>query len=97
MTYTLYCKITFWSKDGICWLPNSRFSERISNAKARNFPFKPAPAQSIEAQFSLMQNVQIYFQAETKIRFQRIGGFLITVIGDRIKCEISRKSYILLK
>ena len=75
MTYTLYCKITFWSKDGICQLPNSRFSERISNAKARNFPFKPAPAQSIEAQFSLMQNVQIYFQAETKIRFQRIGGF----------------------
>ena len=66
MTYTLYCKITFWSKDGICWLPNSRFSERISNAKARNFPFKPAPAQSIEAQFSLMQNVQIYFQAEKK-------------------------------
>jgi len=75
MTYTLYCKITFWSKARICWLQNSRFSERISNAKARNFPFKPAPAQSIEAQFSLMQNVQIYFQAETKIRFQRIGGF----------------------
>ena len=62
MTYTLYCKITFWSKDGICWLPNSRFSERISNAKARNFPFKPAPAQTIEALAVLTQNVQSYFK-----------------------------------
>ena len=66
MTYTLYCKITFWSKDGICWLPNSRFSERISNAKARNFTFKAAPAQTIEALAVLTQNVQSYFQAEKK-------------------------------
>ena len=66
MTYTLYCKITFWSKDGICWLPNSRFSARISNAKARNFPFKAAPAQTIEALAVLTQNVQSYFQAEKK-------------------------------
>ena len=66
MTYTLYCKITFWPKGGICWLPNSRFSERISNAKARIFPFKPAPAQSLEAQSALTQNVQSYFQAEKK-------------------------------
>ena len=62
MTYTLYCKITFWSKARICWLPNSRFSERISNAKARNFPFKPAPAQTIEALAVLTQNVQSYFK-----------------------------------
>ena len=62
MTYTLYCKITFWSKARICWLQNSRFSERISNAKARNFPFKPAPAQTIEALAVLTQNVQSYFK-----------------------------------
>ena len=66
MTYTLYCKITFWPKTRICWLPNSRFSERISNAKARNFPFKPAPTQTIEALALLTQNVQSYFQAEKK-------------------------------
>ena len=66
MTYTLYCKITFWSKNQICWLQNSRFSERISNAKVRNFPFKPAPAQSLEALAVLTQNVQSYFQAEKK-------------------------------
>ena len=66
MTYTLYCKITFWSKTQICWLQNSRFSERISNAKVRNFPFKPAPAQSLEALAVLTQNVQSYFQAEKK-------------------------------
>ena len=75
MTYTLYCKITFWSKARIYWLPNSSFSERISNAKARNFPFKPAFAQTIEALAVLTQNVQSYFQAEKKIRFQRVGGF----------------------
>ena len=56
MTYTLYCKITFWPKTRICWLPNSRFSERISNVKARIFPFKPAFAQTIEAQSALWQN-----------------------------------------
>ena len=66
MTYTLYCKITFWSKARIYWLPNSSFSERISNAKARNFPFKPASAQTIEALAVLTQNVQSYFQAEKK-------------------------------
>ena len=59
MTYTLYCKITFWSKTRICWLLNSGFGERI-------FPFKPAPAQSIEALAVLTQNVESYFQAEKK-------------------------------
>ena len=62
MTYTLYCKITFWPKNRICCLPNSRFSERISNVKARNFPFKAAPAQTIEALAVLTQNVQSYFK-----------------------------------
>ena len=75
MTYTLYCKITFWSKARICWLQNSRFSARIPTAKPCTFPFKPAFAQTIEALAVLTQNVQSYFQAEKKIRFQRMGGF----------------------
>ena len=54
------------SKARIYWLPNSSFSERISNAKARNFPFKPAFAQTIEALAVLTLNVQSYFQAEKK-------------------------------
>ena len=64
MTYTLYCKITFWSKARICWLENSRLSVRIPNAKPCTFPFKTSGAQPIEAQFALKQNAKSYIQAE---------------------------------
>ena len=66
MTYTLYCKITFWSKARIYWLPNSSFSERISNAKPCTFPLKTASAEFLEALAVLTQNAQSYFQAEKK-------------------------------
>ena len=75
MTYTLYCKITFWSKARIYWLPNSSFSERISNAKARNFPFKPAFAQNHRSSGCVNAECAELFSSGEKIRFQRVGGF----------------------